>query len=144
MNKKKAIKRIIYTALGFFSLALLLGWLDDTYELYFSYDLTEMLMQTFALFSLSLIVISFILLPLREETFFAWKKFAKIYLPIAFAIILLFAFSSGGGGNWGLGGGMDTEGVTIFLSGLFFLISLILIVYKSWKLRKGETGIAKT
>lgn len=88
---------------------------------------------------LASLLCSVLLLRLKSnEAFQTWKKFAKIYLSIAFAIVLLFAFSSGGGGNFGLGGGMDTEGATIFLSGLFFLISLIIIAIKSWRLRKSK------
>jgi hypothetical protein len=66
----------------------------------------------------------------------SWKKIAKIYLSISTAIILFFAFSgSGGGGNFGVGGGMDTEGATMLLSAIFFTVSIVMIIVKSWKLR---------
>jgi len=70
---------------------------------------------------------------LKEGIYKAWRKFAVIYLPIA---ILWIAASDpyGGGGYVGM---LDSrEQVTFFVSGLFLLISLILIIYKSIKLRK--------
>lgn len=135
MEHKKTIKKIIYFALGFFFLALFFGWLDNKYELYLPDEIIEVIIQTFAFFPLALVFISLPLLFLHEEIFQSWKKFAKIYLSISVAIILLFMFSSGGGGNFGLGGGMDAEGATMFLSALFFIISLVIIITKSLKLR---------
>lgn len=86
-------------------------------------------------FSLSLSLVLFFLLFFQETVFVAWKKFAKIYLSISTAIILYFAFSGGRGGNFGLGGGMDAEGVTMFLSVIFFIVSTAIIIVKSRKLR---------
>ena len=70
---------------------------------------------------------------LKEGVYLSWKKFALWYIPIV-AIILLISPQSGGGG-FNPGYGFDQESLTFFFSGLFAVISLILITYKSIKLR---------
>jgi hypothetical protein len=68
----------------------------------------------------------------KEAVYLAWRKFALWYLPIVAVLIL----SAGGGSNgFNPGYGMDTESLTFFFSGLFAFISLVLIIYKSIKLR---------
>ena len=86
-----------------------------------------------ALLSLSLLPISSLLYFLREEVFCSWFSFARWYLSLA-AIAIFLSLSSHGG--WGVGNIFDTELVTMWSAGLFFLTSLFLIAIKSWKLRK--------
>lgn len=83
-----------------------------------------------AMLSLSLLPISILLYFLREETFRSWFRFTKWYLSFA-AIAIFLSLSSHGG--WGVGNIFDTELVTVWSAGLFFVISLILIAVKSWK-----------
>jgi hypothetical protein len=81
------------------------------------------------------VVLLFFLPPLyflKEAVYLAWRKFALWYLPIVAVLIL----SAGGGSNgFNPGYGFDRESLTFFFSGLFAVISLILIIYKSTKLR---------
>ena len=97
-------------------------------------DYTEGAAQSLFSFSVMTIFISLILLFLREEVFRAWFKFARIYIPLALIFIFLSALSPGGG-SWGVSNNFDAEAATWFFSGLFLLISLILIARKSWKLK---------
>jgi hypothetical protein len=88
--------------------------------------------QMLAIFSLVSFILSVIIYFLREEIFLSWWKFVKYYLPIAFFLIL--GFSSGGGGSFSMGN--DMEAMIFFTAGLYFIISLVLIIYKSIKLRE--------
>ncbi|MBC8464795.1 MAG: hypothetical protein H8D63_00245 [Parcubacteria group bacterium] len=70
-----------------------------------------------------------------QKVFMAWWKFARIYIPIA---LVLIAISGGGGmfGGFGAGGGYDREGMIWFTSGLFFLITFIMLPLKFRKYRE--------
>ena len=91
--------------------------------------------QTLGFFTLALIVLSLILFFLREQVFHSWVKFTKWYLPIALLLILISS-DTGGGLFIGFGGGYDREGMIWFTTGLFLVISLLIIIIKSWRLRK--------
>jgi len=85
--------------------------------------------------SLFSFVIFIFLLPLyflKEGVYLAWRKFGLWYLPIVAVLILL---AGGGSNGFNPGYGFDSESLTFFFSGLFALISLILIVSKSIKLK---------
>lgn len=87
--------------------------------------------------SLLYLILAFLL---REEVFRSWWKFTKFYLPIALILILIAGLTSSDG-SWGVSADFDAE-ITIWLtSGLFLIISLILIAVKSWKLRKGNQKV---
>ncbi|MFA5831255.1 MAG: hypothetical protein WC878_05495 [Candidatus Paceibacterota bacterium] len=69
-----------------------------------------------------------------EDIFRSWKNFSYWWIPISIFFIAMTPSSSGGSlGSFGMG--MDRESVTWFFAVLFFLISLILIIYKSIKLK---------
>lgn len=88
--------------------------------------------------SILLLVSSLWLAKLRYELIFnTWIRFAKWYLLVS-SILILIAGISSGGGNWGLGSGYGDVLGGIFLLALFLLISIAIIVVKSWKLRKKE------
>jgi len=102
----------------------------------FCYDVVEDgIGVPIGLLSTSLFIVSFILLFLREEVFKSWWRFARIYLLVALAFVLLAALSPGGG-SFGVSNSFDGEQAAWFTSGLFLVISLILISVKSWRLRK--------
>lgn len=79
--------------------------------------------------SLSLSILYF----LREEVFRSWFRLMKWYTPFATISVIL---SNGSHGGWGIGNIFAPEFVIMWSAGLFFVISLILIVYKSYRLRK--------
>lgn len=99
--------------------------------------LDEGIGQPLFFFSLSLLPTLILLYFLREEVFRSWFRFTKWYL--SFAAIAIF-LSLGSHGGWGVGNIFSTELVTMWSAGFFFLISLFLIVIKSWKLRKIPTA----
>ncbi|MCK9352193.1 MAG: hypothetical protein M0P76_05400 [Candidatus Pacebacteria bacterium] len=69
---------------------------------------------------------------LRDEIFYPWVHFVKWYIPIAGFAMLLSLRSHAG---WGIGNIFDTEIVTMWSAGLFFFLSVILMLVKSLKLR---------
>ncbi len=80
-------------------------------------------------------LLSFIFLFTREEIFHSWLHFAKWYLPLAGIAIFLSLRSHGG---WGFPNIFATELVTMWAAGLFFIISLIIIIYKTISIRRKE------
>ena len=111
-----------------------LGFVITVFFENLNYRKLDAIQQFLGLFS----IISFILLIalyfLAEPVFVTWKKFARIYLPIA-AVLVIFEPSSLVLIDF-YGRGKDREGLTMFLSGLFILISLILIVRAHRRLKR--------
>ena len=86
-------------------------------------------------FCLCILVSLLPLLFLKEAVYKSWRNFAMIYIPIAIVLIMASPEYSDGflGGGWSMT--PAREETTMWLSGLFLFISLILITYKSLKLR---------
>lgn len=84
--------------------------------------------------SISLSLIFLILLFTKEAVFNSWKKFGVWYIPLA--ALLIFITPSSSGGSFGFSMGIDREGVTMFTSAIFLIVSILIIIVKSWKLRK--------
>src|SRR3989344_2824986 len=88
---------------------------------------------------LPLLAISLILLFLRREVFTAWVKFAAVGFPLMLAILLYTYNNKPTSGGFGLAGLISDEMLaTAFLPALFFIISLVIIIYKQLKLRKDK------
>src|SRR3989338_3717361 len=86
---------------------------------------------------LPLLAISLILLFLRREIFMVWAKFAAVGFPLMLAILLYTYNNKPTSGGFGLAGLISDEMLaTVFLPALFFIISLVVIIVKSRKLRK--------
>ena len=68
--------------------------------------------------------LSFILLFVHEQKFYFWLRFAKYYLPIAAVLILLSPTVDSSIL------GFDKEFMTWVLSGIFFIASLGIIIFK--------------
>ncbi len=68
----------------------------------------------------------------RPEVFTAWKKFAIIYIPIA--IVLIMAFPKSCGFMC-----FDRELASIWFGAIYVIVSLIIIIRKTIKLRKEKT-----
>lgn len=79
--------------------------------------------------AIPLFITFLILLFLRKETYDTWKKFAIVYLPLAFILIFTTPVSSGFLQ-------MDRELMSLWTAGIFLVISLGIIAYKAWKLRE--------
>ncbi len=127
-------KVIIFSILGF----LLGSFLTNIYELGFCTtgfcrDFVEDVIGIFiSFFSIAIFPISIIFIFLRKEIFSSWLKFAKIYIPVSMLLTILSGEGTGGGG---IGLDFDYEITVWFTAGLFFVVSLIFITYKSFKLR---------
>lgn len=82
--------------------------------------------------AIPIFVIAFILLFLRVETLYSWLIFSLVSVPLILKII--FSISTEGG--LGLSPIFGRDMVSIVFAILFFVLSLLLIAYKSWRLRK--------
>jgi len=94
--------------------------------------------QPIGIGGLSLSLIFLILLFTKEAVFNTWKKFGIWYVPLT--ALLIFIAPSSSGGSFGYSMGFDREGVTMFLSALFLIISLFIIGIKTAKLKKISTS----
>ncbi len=65
---------------------------------------------------------------MHEKVFRAWIHFAYWWVPLS--IILTFLAGGGSGGGFGIPNVFDREFVAFIFSALFFIISLIIIVWK--------------
>ncbi len=95
---------------------------------------TNTIGQPLVLFLGFLSLIFLILLFTKEAIFNAWKKFGIWYIPLA--AFLIFLAPPDSGGSFGFSMGIDREGATMFLSAIFLIASLIIIILKSIKARK--------
>jgi len=109
-----------------------LGDLDCSWK-YRDYETSGVFTALFSFVLFFITCILFVRLKVNVA-YLSWRKFAVWYLPIV-TILILAAGGHGGGNGFNPGYGMDSESLTFFFSGLFFLISLILIIYQSIKLR---------
>ena len=98
-------------------------------------DFFDYVGQFLFLFSIILIIVNFPLTFLKKEIFTSWWKFARIYVPIS-AILTILSGSGRGGGYIGLTS--DYESTAWFTAGLFFILSLIIIIYKTISIRRKE------
>lgn len=88
----------------------------------------------------NIIILSLIIFPvflvsaityfLKDRVFLAWLKFSSIWIPLQ-VILSLLTPRYGGAGIISI----DRGAVSFVLSALYLIISLVLIAYKSWKLR---------
>ena len=97
-------------------------------------DVTELILPTLFFFALPLLVLSLITYKMRDEVFRAWLRFAYWWIPVS----LVFIYLAGGwsGGGFGIPNVLDQEFVSIIFSGLFAIISLLLIIWKYFTFRR--------
>ncbi len=88
--------------------------------------------KPFFYLSLSLLLLSLLVLVVRDEVFQTWIKFVYIWIPLS----IISIFISPEYGNSLLPIEKDT--VSIFFSSLFLVISLLVIFWKSISLRKKQ------
>lgn len=129
INKKKYILyvSILSSALVFFLNYLSKNYSDSCINIgIYSNETLCTLFGLFLLISVPITVFSVINLFVSESTFLSWVKFTKIY--ILFYVILVGVFP------WRFGDaflGTEKDQVALYLSSIYFFISLILIIYKS-------------
>ena len=80
----------------------------------------------FFIIFLVVLIFSLITYFLREEIFCSWIKFTYFWIPISIFLVLIIP---GGGGNGAFPSLIDKELVSILMSGLYFIISLTMIVF---------------
>ncbi len=131
MNHRKKIGILLILSSIIFVVGYLIFYLD-TKEIC-CYRSADKIGQPLGIGGLSLSIIFLILLFTKEAVFNSWKKFGIWYIPLA--AILIFLAPSSSGGSFGYSMGFDREAVTMFTSGLFLIISLLIIITKSWRLR---------
>lgn len=130
-NYKKINILIAITGL----LLLLKGVLDPVYMRFCQTDCDEFIV--FILLGVFFILISTSLFFLRREVFIAWAKFASVGIPLMLGGLLYAFHVPQSTGTW-IGGPTESQIASILLPSLFFVISLIIIITKSFALRKKE------
>lgn len=88
------------------------------------------IIQVIFIFSIPIIIVSFILLFLREQVFNTWLKFSIIFLLIAIVLIAMAPTVNG------TLIGFDKETTTLWLATIFMIVSLLIVVIKSLHLRR--------
>lgn len=83
-------------------------------------------------FASSLLVISVFLCFVTDQVFFSWLTFAKWWIPLT---ILLIVISPTNGSSAFFPAFFSKELTSMWMGGLFVLISLLLIIIKSLSLR---------
>ncbi len=96
-------------------------------------DLQDSIVFPFLVSGIVVFVVSFFLLFVREQVYLSWRKFAIWAVPIGALILIVAPTDRGGGFPSGLDITKETAswGVAI----LFLVISLVIIVQKTIKLR---------
>lgn len=87
------------------------------------------IIQVVLIFSIPIIIVSFVLLFFQEQVFRAWSKFTIIFLPIAVILIVITPSTTGSIDP------IEREPLTLFLSVIFLIISIFIIAIKSFRLR---------
>ncbi len=67
---------------------------------------------------------------LKEEIFHAWSKFTYVWVPISMFLVFIIPR---GGGNGAFPSLIDNQLMAILMSGLFVIISIIMIIWLSVK-----------
>jgi hypothetical protein len=71
---------------------------------------------------------------LHDEIFRSWLRFAYWWVPLSIVVTLILSVGSQGGG-FGMPNLLPAEGVVAFFEGVFFIISLIIIIQKYFATR---------
>ncbi|HEY4478786.1 MAG TPA: hypothetical protein VI981_00260 [Candidatus Paceibacterota bacterium] len=106
----------------------------------YNYINYEIISVPILLFSLLTLVCSVVLYFMRSGVFYSWVKFTLWWVPLS---VILIAITPEYGGS-GLDGGIPSFGrevVIWFMAGGFFVLSLLIIAWKSFRLRKKEKSI---
>ena len=100
-------------------------------------DIVFSVLEPLFFFSGSIFMVSIFLFFTRDEVFSAWLKFAKRWLPLS---ILLIVISPTDGSSAFFPALFSKELTSMWMSGIFFIISLIIIIYKFLTLKKSRVA----
>ena len=138
-RNKSATKLLVGSAIAF-----IVGWALTSVEFIISLGLClsqtdtscvsriiEGVGQPIFMGSITVIILAIILLFSRQEAFTSWKKFAIWAIPLGAILIALTPVSDGGAGGIGIPN-IDREIVTWIVSLAFLLISIVIILHKSF------------
>lgn len=130
---KKILKYTIFAEATIFLLMFILALADKNYEsvcnswsnnygsIHYCVNIFWIIFPIIFAFPFSLIVYF-----LREEIFRSWIKFTYIWVPLSMFLVLIIP---GGGGNGAFPSLIDKQLVAILMSGLFSVISLIIVIW---------------
>lgn len=122
--------RLIYGSI--FLLVIIISYFINSN--YYYYDFVRKFSEFTFWMSFSVFIFSVITVFIKENAHVSWRKFTKWFLVIAVLVILITPNSGNSGGSLGMNiYAIDKELVTFLLSGLYAVISLPLIIYKSFK-----------
>lgn len=86
--------------------------------------------------SIALVVIAIIFISVRHDIFRSWLRFAVYWAPFQIFVVISIAISEHGVAGGGFFNAPIAEPISMILSGLFLVISIILIITKYITLRK--------
>jgi len=131
MTKKNILwMSLIGTSIFSFLLFLVL---NDSCGNYYEFCKSTFVLTTNLLFIFPVIFLfSLITYKMRESTFRSWLHFSYWWVSISVLLVLIIPNGQGGGYMPSL---LDKESVAFIMSFFYSVISLILITYKSIKLR---------
>lgn len=105
-----------------------------------SYSVYKLIAEPLFFVSSSLLIIASFLFFVRNEVFSSWLTFAKWWIPLT--LVLLIISPADGSGAF-FPAFFSKELTSIFMSGLFLLISLVIVLYQSLLMRKSEAEETK-
>lgn len=126
-------------ALMFFGLSPLFSWCYD--RLWCQYNFIDGILYFIPYLTIFLPLFFFSLVTywMREGVYQSWFRFARWWIPLSMLLILIMPSDTGGGG-FGPQLSLGKGDVALATSFLFALISVTLIAYKFFTLRKDGAG----
>jgi len=101
---------------------------------YYAKGFTD-LKVSFFFFILALIPVSLLLLFVKRNVFIAWAKYVAWWFPLSLLLILSTSEYGNGGFFGGLFAISERRMMGLVLAAVFFVISLLIIAWKSFQLR---------
>lgn len=122
-------KNVLIGAVSGFAISILLNYLR---EFGISYSVYKLIVEPLFFMSASLSFVAFFLFFVRDQIFSAWLTFAKWWIPLTIVSIII---SPTDGSGAFFPAFSSKELTSIWMSGLFVSLSLILIAFKHFTLK---------
>lgn len=107
--------------------AFLLNYLRGSYGI--SREVYKLIAEPLFNLSSALLLCSLMLFFVRDEVFGAWRKFALVWIPLSIFSIAITPNTTA------ILQVVDKEVISIVCAGLFVVISLILVIFKTYSLK---------